>query len=85
MTTTINIDDSLLHDLTRLAAANGSSLDQFIVTTLREAVGSHPLKTTGQTGSLPAFDKGELQPGVEIHNNASVRRLLDSADDAYRR
>ena len=80
MNTTVQIDAGLVQQIQQRAAEVGLSVDQFIESTLRNAIGpaAHAAIKPIQ---LPVFPgKGGLQPGVDLNNSAALRDLLDEAD-----
>jgi len=82
MRTTIRIEDHLLGQAKRLAAATGRTLTQVIEDALREVLarrraparrGEVRLRTVGGRGT---------QPGVDLDDSAALLDLLDRRDDA---
>jgi hypothetical protein len=79
MRTTIRLDDDLLRDAKRHAAATGRTLTALIEDALRETLGrrrkpdARPrlrLKTAGSSGT---------QPGVDLDDSAALLDLMDRA------
>jgi hypothetical protein len=79
MRTTIRLDDDLLREAKRHAAATGRTLTAVVEDALREALGrrrqpgSRPrlrLRTAGGSGT---------QPGVDLDDSAALLDLMDRA------
>ncbi len=79
MRTTLNLDDDLLRDAKRLAAARGTTLTALMEDALRIHVRRVEKPESRKRRKLPTFGvPGEgFMPGVDISNNAAVRDLMD--------
>lgn len=81
--TTVRLDDKLMKDAERLAAATGRSLDALLEDALRDLLASKRIQNEEATGSLPTFDSGGYPPGVDLSDNRGVRDYLDGHDVAH--
>jgi hypothetical protein len=81
--TTIDIHDPLLERAKRFAAKRGQNLADIVNDALTEKLGreEHPAAVTRPV-KLPTFGAGGTQPGVDLHDNASIQSALD---DVHRR
>ena len=79
MRTTINLDDSLMSDLKRLAADSGCTLTSVIHDALRESL-SRRRSARQNHVELPVFHGSGLQPGVDIADSASLLEVMEKPD-----
>ena len=77
--TTINLDDSLMNDLKRLAADSRCTLTSVIHDALRESL-SRRRSARRDRIELPVFHGSGLQPGVDIADSASLLEVMGRAD-----
>lgn len=76
MRTTVVIDDELLEEAQRRAAAEGATVDELVTHALRawlarrSSSGEQPYK-------LLTYGDGPALPGIDITNNAAVRDAMD--------
>lgn len=80
MRKTIRIDDGLLKEARREAAATGKTLTQFVAEALREEIARRESATKRKRVVLPTFKGDGLQPGVDLHNSAALLELMEQAD-----
>lgn len=85
MRTTIRIDDDLLKDAQREAAASGKTFTQLVTEALREKIARRRTSVKRTRVVLPTFDGNGLQPGVDLHNSAALLALMEEHDAAGRR
>ena len=76
MRTTIHLDDHLLAELRRIAAASGRTLTAVIQDALRESL-SRRREDKRAPVELPVFHGTGLLPGIDLHDSAS---LLDQME-----
>ena len=79
MRTTIRLDDDLLREAKRRAAASGRTLTAVIEDALREALSRRSAEPAQGWVSLPTFGGGGrgLMPGVDLDDSASLLDLMD--------
>ncbi len=75
--TTLRLDDALLRQAKAMAAANGRSLNDFIVDAIRVAI-ARPAEAFG--APLPTFGGRGLQPGVDLDDTAALLALMEEPD-----
>jgi hypothetical protein len=80
--TTLNIDDDLLAEFKRVAAATHRTLSYVIQDALRETVARRQEAAGRQPLRLPIIGRGGLQPGVDLDDNARLLELLEGERDA---
>jgi hypothetical protein len=76
MRTTVGIDDDVLREAKRRAAAEGRTLGELITEALRERLSRRPRRAQRRYRAVTGGDGG-TRPGVDITNNAAVRDLMD--------
>ncbi|MDQ3609729.1 MAG: ribbon-helix-helix domain-containing protein [Actinomycetota bacterium] len=76
MRTTVRLDDHLLATAKLRAAQRGVTLTRIIEDALRESLTREPTPQSRRS-ELPRLGDGELQPGVDLADNATLRDLLD--------
>jgi hypothetical protein len=79
MRTTIELDDALLAQATKLAREKGCDLSQLIQESLRDKIGA-----TLPVGPQPPFrlttvGGDGVRPGVDLNNSASLLALMEQA------
>lgn len=79
MRTTIRLDDALLRQAKSMAAANGRSLNEFIVDAVRAAVARRTMK---DAVPLPTFRGHGLMSGVNLDDSAALLDLMTDGDVA---
>jgi len=79
--TTLTIDDALLAEYKRLAAATHRTLGYVIQDALRETLSRRREAAARQPVRLPVIGGGGLQPGVDLADGARTRELLESDRD----
>jgi len=82
MRTTVRIDDELLREAKRAAAAGNKTLTELVEEALRETLARRASTATRERVRLPTFDGGGLQPGVDLDDSAALLELMDEADAA---
>ena len=79
MRTTIHLDDGLLAELRKIAAASGRTLTSVIQDALRESL-SRRRKQERSTVDLPVFHGSGLLPGVDLNDSDSLLDHMEAAD-----
>lgn len=77
MRTTISIDDQLLAKAKEAAARSGRTLNAVVEDALREAFARRSGEK--ERPKLPVFRGGQVQPGVDLSDNAGLLDLMDEA------
>lgn len=80
--TTLTIDDHLLAEYKRVAAATHRTLSYVIQDALRETLARRREAAGRQPVVLPVIGGGGVLPGVDLDDNARLRELLESERDA---
>ncbi len=83
--TTLTIDDELLAEYKRVAAATHRTLSYVIQDALREALARRRQAAVGQPVRLPVIGGGGVRPGVDLDDNARLLELLEAQRDSHRR
>lgn len=81
MRTTIRLDDHLLKEAKKAAAASGRTFTQLVEDSLRETLGRSSAPSRRKRGSLPTFKGTGLLPGVDLNDSAALLDLMEGADD----
>jgi hypothetical protein len=76
MRTTINVDDGLLAEAKRRAAARGTTLTALIEDALRETLARRDEPEQEPFATI-TYRGGGLMPGVDPDDGAALRELLD--------
>lgn len=76
MRTTVNIDDDVLAELRKRAAAEGRPIGRLVTEALRERLARRASPAHSRYRAVVSGDGGTL-PGVDLTNNAAVRDLMD--------
>ena len=82
MRTTISVDDELLKEAKKVAAASGRNLNQVVEEALRETLARRRDSSKRPYITLRTFKGTGVRPGVDIDNSASLWDLLDGLDDS---
>ena len=79
MRTTLNLDDHLLSEAKRLAAARGSTLTAVMEDALRIVVRRAESAPEREPVELPSFGEPDagFMPGVEIDDTAALLELME--------
>jgi Ribbon-helix-helix protein, copG family len=78
MRTTVTIDDQLYRELKARAGASGRTVGALIEDAVRDSLQAPPRSARETRRPLPVFKgKPGLMPGVDLHDNAALRELLD--------
>lgn len=80
MRTTIKIDDALLAEAKARAAASGRTLNAVVEDALREVLVRRPSNGRDRRVELPTFSGGQLLPGVDLDDSASLLALMEDTD-----
>jgi hypothetical protein len=78
MTTTIQLEDTLLAEAEAFAAETGKSLAEIVEDALRQAIASRRPNGQKSTVKLKTHGSGGLQPGVDLNNTAALLDLMDA-------
>lgn len=81
MRTTIRLDDQLLRDAKRAAAASGRTFTQLLEDALREVLGRKNGAPTSAAVKLPTFKGTGVRSGVDLDDSSALLDLME-ADDA---
>jgi predicted transcriptional regulator len=82
MRTTINLDDDLLQEAKKLAAATGRSLTDLVEEALRERLARREAQRRRERVSLPTYNGGGFLPGVDLDDSAALLDLMERHDAA---
>jgi hypothetical protein len=77
MQTTIQLDDALLDQATKLARDKGCDLSQFIEETLRDKITPQPTVARQPFFHLTTAGGQGVHPGVDLDNSAALLTLMD--------
>jgi len=80
MRTTIRLDDSLLAEVKRIAAATGRTMTAVIEDALREALARRRERGERPLVALPTFRGDGLLPGVDLDDSAALLDLMEGID-----
>jgi hypothetical protein len=81
MRTTIRLDDDLLKEAKRVAAASGRTLTELVEDSLRETLARRKAASDRPRVVLPTSgQRGGLQPGVDLDNSAALLELMERDD-----
>lgn len=83
MRTTIRLDDSLLAEAKKVAAAKGSTLTAVIETALRQSFAHRQRAAQRGRVSFTTSGKGGLRPGVDLDDSAALLELIDQPHDTH--
>ena len=77
MQTTIQLDDNLLAQATKLAREKGCDLSRLIEDTLRDRIAPHPPAAPEPFIGLTTVGGGGVRPGVDLNNSAALLDLME--------
>jgi len=77
MRTTIRLDDDLLREAKRQAAASGRTLGAVIEDALREALSRRPAEGRREHVRLTTFRGQGVRPGVDLDDSAALLDLME--------
>lgn len=77
----MNLDDSLMTAVKRLAAETGQTLTEIVSDALRERL-SRTQSGPACRPRLPVFRGSGLMPGVDLTSNAALLELMESQRDS---
>jgi hypothetical protein len=77
MQTTIQLDETVLDQATRLAQDKGCDLSQFIEETLRDRITPKPTVARQPSPRLTTVGGQGLCPGVDLDNSAALLTLME--------
>ncbi len=80
MRTTIRLDDQLLRDAQRAAAASGQTFTDLVTDALREKLARRKAAPKRERVVLPTFKGNGVQPGVDLHDSGALLDLMDEYD-----
>jgi hypothetical protein len=80
MRTTITIEDELLKEAKRVAAASGRTLTSLVEDALREALARHRTSPVRRKVTLKTVSGGQLRPGVDLDNSAALLDIMEGFD-----
>lgn len=83
MRTTLNIDESVLAELKRLAVETHRSLSAVAEDAIREALARVRERRTAAPVELPSFRGKGVKPGVDLDNNAATLDRMDELDGVF--
>jgi hypothetical protein len=75
MRTTLRLNDSLMAQAKRCAAAEGMTLTALVEDALRRRLADHP--RAADEPALPTFDGGGTRPGVDVFDNSALLAYMD--------
>jgi hypothetical protein len=78
--TTIRLDDELLKQAKRAAAASGRTLTKLVEDALREALARRQAGPRRERVTLRTFRGRGLRPGVDLDDSASLLERMDGPD-----
>jgi hypothetical protein len=79
MRTTVRLDDDLLREAKRHAAATGRTLTAVIEDALRETLGRRRQQGSRQRIKLRTVGGSGTQPGVDLDDSSALLDLMDRA------
>lgn len=80
MRTTVRLDDELMAEVKRLAAARGETLTAVLDRALREMLARSRAPGAARAPELPSFAGRGLQPGVDLDDGAALLELMEAGD-----
>lgn len=78
MRTTVTIDDDLLKRVKQVAADEDKTVSDLLNEALRERLARQPRARKTRWEPV-TYDRGKLQPGVDLSDNAGLRDLMDQS------
>jgi hypothetical protein len=75
--TTVRLDDGLLREAKKYAAATGRSLTAVISDSLRESLARRSRVAKSRPVRLPTFGGGRILPGINLDKTSEVLGRLD--------
>jgi hypothetical protein len=79
MRTTVRLDDDLLREAKRHAAATGRTLTAVIEDALRETLGRRRQRGSRRRTKLRTVGGSGTQPGVDLDDSSALLDLMDRA------
>lgn len=79
MRTTVRLDDDLLREAKRQAAATGRTLTAVIEDALRESLGRRRQRGSRRRVELRTVGGSGTQPGVDLDDSSALLDLMDRA------
>ena len=77
MQTTIQLDETLIDQATKLAEARGCDLSHFIEETLRDKIAPKSSSARQPFFRLTTVGGQGVRPGVDLNNSAALLALMD--------
>jgi hypothetical protein len=78
MQTTVQLDDALLAQATKLAREKGCDLSQLIEETLRDKIAPKPSIVPQPFLRLTTVGGEGVRPGVDLNNSSALLTLMES-------
>lgn len=82
MRTTIRLDDQLLAEAKRVAAATGRTLTELVEDALRETLARRQAGVRRERVALRTYQGQGLRPGVDLDDSASLLNLMNRSNAA---
>jgi hypothetical protein len=79
MQTTIQLDETLFDQATKLAQAQGCDLSHFIEETLRDKIAPRPFAVRQSFFRLTTVGGQGVRPGVDLNNSAALLALMEKS------
>jgi hypothetical protein len=83
MRTTLNLDESVLAELKRLAVETHRTVSAVAEDAIREALARRRERRNGTTVELPTFRGRGVRPGVDLDNDAALLDRMDELDGVF--
>jgi len=80
MQTTIQLDETLLDQATKLAKAKGCDLSHFIEETLRDKIAPKPCVAAQQFFRLTTVGGQRVRPGVDLNTSTALLGVLGQSE-----
>ena len=80
MRTTIQLDDALLEQATKLAREKGCDLSHFIEETLRDKIASELPVAARPFQGLTTVGGNGVRPGIDLDNSATLLALMERSE-----
>lgn len=85
MRTTINVDEHLMREAKRRAAASGRTLASIVEDALRQAFSGAVATQEREPFRLVTFGGEQMRPGVDLDDSAGLLELLEEDEPLGRR
>lgn len=77
----MNLDDSLMTAVKKLAAETGQTLTEIVSDALRERLSRSQSRPVSRP-NLPVFHGAGLMPGVDLSSNVALLELMENQRDS---